>query len=657
MNATRSVQVDLHDDFWSRYKQLVSEEILPYQLRAMKDELPNVPPSHAIENLRIAAGDVQGEFYGMVFQDSDVAKWIEAAAYSLKDHPSADLEREIDELVDLLGRAQQPDGYLNSYFTVMEHRENRWSNLRDCHELYCAGHLIEAGVAYFQVTGKRKLLDIVIRYANLIDSVFGDEDGKLAGYPGHPGIEMALVRLYEVTSNKNYLDLARFFVRQRGTQPHYFDLEAERRLTLDPAPMPFPIINPGDVTPEKLNYGLGYAFQQAHEPFLEQREAKGHAVRAGYLYSAAADLVLHTGDQEIAESLHALWQDVTQRKMYITGCTGSQVPGESFTSAYDLPNEGMYCETCAAVSLVFLAKRMLKLDAKSEYADVMERALYNGSIAGMDLDGKGYFYINPQQYTKEMDGRILGWDISQPRNQRLAWLDCACCPANLARLLASVDDYIYTVREESVSVNLYIGSQLATTVGDNEWGFSMETTLPWGNSVTIVTRGQGRKDLSLRVPQWSPQIEVTLNGQPVTGATKKDGYLHIDREWIAGDTIEILFDVAPRRVYANLQVSSNIGKVALQRGPFVYAFEESDNGSTMNQLRLPAESELVDEPWGNELGGVVAVKAQGQRAVNSPTDLYFTEHQISEEQQDLVAIPYYAWANRQPGEMQVWIRQ
>lgn len=644
--------------FWNTYKELVAEKVLPYQWSALNDQVAGIPPSHAVENLRIAAGEVEGEFAGMVFQDSDVAKWIEATAYSLRERPDPVLEERADELIALLGRVQQPDGYLNSFYIVTEPVENRWNNLRDCHELYCAGHLIEAGVAYAAATGKRRLLDIVVKYADLIDRTFGRGPGQRRGYPGHPEIELALVRLADATGEQRYLDLAHYFLTERGTAPHYFDLEEEARASLAQTPRSFPVINPADVDREHLNYGLGYAFQQAHEPFLEQSSAVGHAVRATYLYAAAADVALRTGDERLRAAVDRLWRDVVDGKLYLTAGIGSQVPGESFTDPYDLPNEGMYCETCASVGLVFWAARMGRVAPRGEYGDIVERAIYNGTISGLGLDGESYFYINPQQYTASMAGRQLGWDISRPDNRRQNWFACSCCPMNLARMISSIDQYVYQADDRRLVVDQYIGSTTSLRIGGVDVEVAQESGLPWAGDVRLRLSPSSPAEFAmwLRVPQWADELTLSVNGVAVEGGDPVDGYRIVTRTWSEGDVVELRLGMPVRTVRASTRVSENRGKVALQRGPVVYCLEECDNGSDLAAIALDTTRPVAAEFRPDLLGGVVALRAEGWRETEPQDAPLYGFDPPRSEPAEVTAIPYYSWANRAAGEMRVWIR-
>ncbi len=634
-------QVRIQDRFWKPRQNLVRDVMLPYQYAVMNDEVPGAEPSHALENFRIAAGLAQGEFYGMVFQDSDVYKWLEAAAYILakEDHP--ELEKTADQVIDLIAAAQQPDGYLNTYFTVAE-PEGRWRNLREEHELYCAGHLIEAAVAYYEATGKGKVLDVACRFADYISQIFGTEQGQKRGYPGHEGLELALVKLYRVTDNRKYLELSKYFVDERGRQPHYFEQEAIAR---------------GDrhVTTHGGRWDSRY--NQSHLPVREQKEAVGHAVRAMYLYAALADLVRYTRDESLHKICEALWEDVVNRKMYITGGIGSSSYGEAFTIPYDLPNDTSYTETCAAIGLVFWASRMLNLDPNGAYADVMETALYNGVLSGMALDGKSFFYVNPLEvWPAAAEHR---YDQRHVKTTRQGWFRCACCPPNLARLLASLEQYIFSYHEDSIYLHLYMSSVL--NIAGEADGISIEvaTGYPWDGQVELtVDVAQPREfTLALRIPGWCQTPSATVNGEQLELAAIMDrGYAKVNRLWQSGDKITLDFPMPVIRLAAHPQVRENAGRVALQRGPLVYCLEEADNGPVLTDIVLPLEPEFQTTFDPELLGGVVTIEAEAYRSADDDQRLY-RPFSAALRKVRIKAIPYYAWNNRGVGEMLVWIRQ
>ncbi|WP_407676479.1 glycoside hydrolase family 127 protein [Perspicuibacillus lycopersici] len=636
MKSIENVQIK--DTFWRSYLETVKKEVIPYQWEALNDRLPNTEPSHAIENFRIAAGEAEGEFFGMVFQDSDVAKWLEAVAYILKDEPNEQLEKTADEVIDLLERAQQEDGYLNTYYTIKE-PNNRWTNLTDNHELYCAGHLIEAAVAYYKATNKRKFLDVVCKYADYIDQVFGEEEGKIHGYPGHQEIELALLKLYEVTENERYLHLSHYFIHQRGKQPHYFDEERKRR---------------GQTGPNW--YIGGNQYNQSHQPVIEQKQAVGHSVRAVYMYTAMADLAKKTNNESLKIACENLWENVTQKQMYITGGIGSSEHGESFSFDYDLPNDTSYTETCASVGLVFWARNMLGLEKNRKYADVMERALYNGTISGMDLDGKKFFYVNPLEvWPKACNHRFDKRHVKAVRQQ---WFTCACCPPNLARMIGSIGDFIYSTEDNQLFVHLYIGSESAVSIKNQKVKVIQETNYPWDGDVKLSIEIESATEftIALRIPGWCKNPVVKVNNQLISVEHLENGYLYINRTWENNDQIELIFPMKPERIWSNPKVRENLGKVAIQRGPILYCLEEVDNGKELPAIQLPRQSILQEVNGTGLFEGMVTIKAEAYRLVENTDDLY-VNNALLKTPCIIKAVPYFAWCNRQPGEMLVWINE
>ncbi|AGT32221.1 glycosyl hydrolase [Geobacillus genomosp. 3] len=635
-----TTRVNVKDRFWKRYIDVVRHEVVPYQWEVLNDRIPDAEPSHAIENFRIAAGESDGEFYGMVFQDSDVAKWLEAVAYLLETKRDPELEALADDVIELLGRAQQPDGYLNTYYTVKEPGK-RWTNLRDNHELYCAGHLIEAAVAYFRATGKRRFLDIMCKYADYIGTVFGRGEGQISGYDGHQEIELALLRLYEATGNENYLKLSQYFIDQRGQQPHYFDREKEAR---------------GETG--RFWYDGGYRYHQAHIPVREQKQAVGHAVRALYMYTAMAGLAAKTGDESLKQACKTLWENVTKRQMYITGGVGSSECGESFTFDFDLPNDTAYAETCASIALVFWARRMLELETDGKYADVMERALYNGTISGMDLDGKKFFYVNPLEVWPKACERH---DKRHVKPVRKKWFSCACCPPNLARLIASIGHYIYSQTSDALFVHLYVGSDIRTELGGRSVEIVQETNYPWDGTVrlTVLPESPGEFTIGLRVPGWCRGATLTINGEKVDMvALIQKGYAYIKRIWKKGDQVELVFPMPVERIKAHPQVRANAGKVALQRGPIVYCLEEVDNGPNLANLFLPRDAHLEAHFEPDLLEGVVVITGTAERMDESAwNDELYRSSEPQTYQVPFRTIPYYVWCNRGEGEMTVWVNE
>ncbi|MTI60489.1 MAG: glycoside hydrolase family 127 protein [Firmicutes bacterium] len=624
--------------------ELVRKEVIPYQWKALNNEIADADPSNAIENFRIAAGETGGEFVGMVFQDSDVAKWLEAVAYQLTTNPDEELEKLADSVIDLIEKAQQPDGYLNTYYTIKE-PDHKWTNLAECHELYCAGHMIEAAVAYYQASKKRKLLDVVIRFADLIAKKFGREEDKIKGYPGHQEIEMALIKLYKTTGNKKYRELAKYFIDERGKEPNYFDLEWEKRGKTSHWPDQEEIAD--------------LAYFQAHKPVREQATAVGHAVRAMYMYCGMADVAKETGDKQLLEACKRLWNNVTKKQMYITGGIGSSGHLESFTFDYDLPNDTAYTETCAAIALIFFAQRMFHLDPKAEYIDIMERALYNGVLSGISEDGQKFFYVNPLEVRPGVCQQRHDHKHVKPVRQK--WFGCACCPPNLARLLASIGQYIYSYNQDSVFVNLYIDSTVDLELNNNEMSLKQETNYPWDGNVKLTILKAKKPDfvLALRIPSWCKQAKLKVNGEKINIAELIDnGYVYLNRSWTARDTVELSLNMPVERVSANPQVRENIGKVAIQRGPVVYCLEEVDNGSNLPAIYLPDSTKLKAAYRSDLLGGVTMIRGQAVKLDESAWSgrLYSTEN-LRYKPIEITAVPYFSWNNRQAGEMLVWINK
>lgn len=634
-------QVRLHDSFWSPYQKLVSDTVLPYQEKILNDEVPGAEKSHALANFRIAAGLEQGEFYGMVFQDSDVAKWLEAVAYALSIKPDPQLEQRADAVIQIIAKAQQPDGYLDTYFIIKE-PQRRWQNLQECHELYCAGHMMEAAAAYFQATGKDQLLRVTERLAAHIIGRFGPRDeGKEPGVPGHQEVEIGLLKLYRVTGKQKYKDMARFFLEERGKNPDYFYEEKRRRgwqhwgqYSLEP--------------PDNQ-------YNQAHATIYEQKEAVGHAVRAVYMYTAMADLAALDGDRRLYQACQVLWDNIVNKRMYVTGGIGSTAEGEAFTIDYDLPNDMAYAETCASIAMVFFAKRMLENNADGSYADIMERELYNGAASGIQLDGKRYFYVNPLEVQPGVSGKLFGYQHALA--QRPGWYACACCPTNLARLVASLGAYCWTERGDTVYSHLFIGQ----TADLEHAQITIESSYPWEGKVCYRIKPKSRQafTLAIHLPGYldleDGTTKVTVNGEAANiQELTKDGYLYLGRSWEEGDTVAVSFALPVRKLYASQQVRDNAGCVALMRGPVVYCFESADNGSCLQSLRIPAKMEadafLCQE---GILKGNVLLRVKGYRMKGA--DGLYTQVRPVKEPAELTAVPYYAWANRGEGQMRVWL--
>jgi len=608
---------------------LIPEVVLPYQWEILNDRVPGAAPSHALSNFRIAAGEQEGQRRGTVFVDTDIAKWLEAVAYSLAIRPDPDLEQRADEVIDLIVRAQKEDGYLNTYYTLAE-PEGRWGNLSEGHELYCAGHMIEAAVAYFQITGKRKLLDAMCRFADLICSVFGYGENQIPGCPGHPEIELALIRLYKVTDDPKYLEQARFFVDVRGKQPNYLEEERKR---------------PGFRHLSNDLEKFDMAYMQAHLPVLEQCKAEGHAVRAVYLYCAMADLAVLYDDERLLKQCRVIWDNMAGKRMYITGGIGSSGILERFTVDYDLPNDINYSETCASIGLALFGLRMSRATRDAGYIDVVERALYNTVRAGIQLTGDRYFYVNPLEVWTADCMPFTSRGHVKPVRQ--PWFDVACCPTNIARTFTGFGQYVYSVDREALYVNLYVQNSMETEMGGGALKVCLNTDFPKSGSATIKVdaKGCGEFSICIRVPEYAEGFEVTLDGQPLQGEMR-NRYYCVKREW-GEELLEIRFGIKARFVTADPLVISDIGRVALIRGPEVYCLEEVDNGGLLEAVVVdPATG--VREKWDDGLmGGTMALEFDAKRRTGAPGGY---------EPVTLTAVPYGSWCNRQPGEMKVWMQ-
>lgn len=605
-------QVEIDDEFWSKRQQTNRTATLPHLFEEL-ERAGNIP------NLRLAAEGKREGYQGPVYMDSDLYKALEAAAYVLKQHPDDPIRAKVDEVIDILERAQQPDGYLNSYFQVVA-PDKRWSNLRDWHELYCAGHLIEAAVAHYHATGSERLLNIARRFADYIDSVFGE--GKRLGYCGHPEIELALFRLYQATGEARYAKLAEFFLLNRGKKI----FAAEHNTPLEQYD--------GSIWQDNL-------------PLLEHKEIVGHAVRAAYLFAGATDLAAHTDDAALRERLLQMllrvWDNTINRRSYITGGIGNEPKHEGFTADYELLNRTAYQETCASIALIFWAHRLGLLLGEARFYDALERALYNGALAGIALDGKRFFYVNPL----ESDGA----------HHRKAWYGCACCPPNIARLIAALGDYIYAQSDDALYVNLYVGGRVRTELRGKPLTLEVRTGYPWQEDIALRIAGGApqRFKLLLRLPAWCAAPELRVNGEPV-GIQRESGYAVIERDWKAGDTVELRLPMTPTLMEAHPRVEADRWQVAIQRGPMVYCLEESDQPAPLTHLAIRRDHPLnsVWEP--DLLGGIVVIEGMAELLDSDEAWGDALYRPLRERAlKPFRAIPYYAWDHRRPCPMRVWM--
>ena len=581
ITPVRFSEVTIDDAFWSPRLALHKSVTLPVCI----DQIEN--QTGRIRNFENAAKG-EGEHSGIFYDDSDVYKALEGMAYSLQIQPDPVLEAKCDEWIGKFAAAQQPDGYINTFFTLTG-LENRWDNM-DKHEMYCAGHMTEAAVAYYYATGKRTLLDVAIRMADHMMSVFGPD--KRHWVPGHEEIELALVKLYEATGEKKYLDFAGWLLDQRG---HGYGSHG------------------------KLNRPWKAVYYQDDVPVRELSTIAGHAVRAMYLYCGMADVAAYTGDTGLTGALDRLWDHVVLRNMYITGGIGQSEENEGITEDYDLPNLTAYCETCASVGMVLWNWRMNQFTGDAKYADVMERSMYNGALAGISLNGDKFFYDNPLE--------------SLGNHHRQAWYGCACCPSQICRFLPSIGNYIYGVSDGALWMNLYMGNSASVKVGGKDLTVTQETKYPWEGAVrlTLGLKGSVKTQLRLRIPGWCKGYTVSVNGKAVQPAVEK-GYAVLDGKWKDGDVVDLALDMPVEVVAADPRVKEDVGKRAIQRGPLVYCLEEVDNPEGFDAITLSP-----DAPWeasfdAGFLSGVVKI--------TDGTANY---------------IPYYSWDNREAGKMKVWV--
>ena len=628
----------LSEGLFAHYARLLCDTVIPFQEAVLNDRIDNVAPSHAIDNFRNAAlllkngvKPENGNFYGMVFQDSDVAKWLEAAAYSLLIKPDDELAARIDELCDLVASAQEPDGYLDTHFTL-ERPAEKFRNLLEGHELYCAGHMMEAAVALYEATGNDKLLSVMKKNGDLLYRIFVEEGHE--GYPGHPEVELALMRLWRATGDEKYKALAEHFINVRGVDSDFYIKEVNQR-------------------DWKVwgNNAADKEYQQSHLPVRQMSDAVGHSVRAAYLYTAMADIAAVTKDPALMDACFRLFDSISKRRMYITGGIGSTVWGEAFSTDYDLPNDTMYAETCASIALIFFASKMLKLKRDGRFADVMERALYNTVLGGVELDGTKFFYVNPLEVIPGVSGKMATHRHTLP--QRPGWFGCACCPPNAARLLTSVAKYAWDEDDGVLYSNMYTAGSLTLP----RVQIQVETAYPFGDTVKYSVLS-GNTRLGVHIPAFTVKnYSVSMPGE------YRDGYYYLDVR--AGDVVEVKLEMIPKLNRANPKIAKDSGLGAVTVGPVVYCAEGVDNGGEVfsftvdrNGLSLNKETPAQIggfKPVADSLGQVYTVTAAGTSFVmNDPEALYCTE-EYREEKRELKLIPYFMWGNRGENQMRVWM--
>jgi DUF1680 family protein len=611
-------QVIINDGFWKPRIEKVSKVTIPVCIEQTEVKTPR------IRNFEKVARKAGQKHEGIYYDDSDVYKALEAMAYSLKNHPDAALEKKADQWIDKIAAAQEPDGYLNTYYSLMG-LDKRWTDMEK-HEDYCAGHLIEAAVAYYNTTGKRKLLDVAVRLADHMDATFRRQNRPWVS--GHQEVELALVKLARTTGDKKYVELADWFLDQRGRG------HGKGMIWSNPH--------------------MGPKYCQDDVPVRDQKEIAGHAVRAMYLYTGAADVGAAKNDAGYMQAMKTVWEDVVYRNMYITGGIGSSGSNEGFSQDYDLPNESAYCETCASVGMVFWNQRMNLLTGESKYVDVLERSLYNGALDGLSLSGDRFFYGNPL--------------ASSGQYARSEWFGTACCPSNISRLVESLGDYVYAKSDNAIWVNLFVGSTTTIPLQSGKVQLTQQTGYPWEGSVQITVSPDRKTKFPLlvRIPGWAQNEPVpgntyrytdastetytlSVNGKPAT-ATPKDGYAVIEREWRKGDVVALNLPMPVRRIAAMDSVKANQNRVALQRGPLVYCVEHVDNGGKAMNLIVPDGVQFTSAYQADLLGGVVTLQGEAPSVSISGDGA-----SVSTVTKKITAIPYYAWANRGKGQMQLWL--
>lgn len=620
-------QVSIRGGFWGPRLQTNRETTVWYDFRKCEE-------TGRIDNFAVAGGLKQGGFRGIFFDDSDVFKVIEGASYCLASQADPKLDAYLDDVIAKISAAQEKDGYLYTARTINDPnydfpgKQARWSQLSASHELYNVGHLYEAAVAHWQATGKRSLLDVAIKNADLVCSNFGRGEGQQIDVPGHEEIEMGLVKLYRATGEEKYLRQAKFFIDMRGRS----DL--------------------------RKTYGV---YCQDHKPLVQQDEAVGHAVRAGYLYAGAADVAALTGDAEYALALDLIWENVVSKKMYLTGGVGASASGEAFGDNYALPNASAYNETCAAIAQALFNQRLFLLHGEAKYIDVLERILYNGFLSGVSLSGDQFFYPNPLA----CDGRTK---FNHGALGRSPWFGVSCCPVNVVRFVPSIAGEIYAVRENDLYVNLFVDGEGKTSLPQSgEVELTQETSYPWDGRVTIRVAPErlGEWTMRVRIPGWARgkpipsdlyrytdefpgEYSLQINGTPVA-APLDQGYAVLRRAWKPGDVVDLILPMPVRRVAAHAAVKADEGRLALERGPLVYCVEAVDHAGAVSDLYLPEDADVLAEHRPDLLGGVTVLRGEARRAVRGEDGI------ATSTAVPFTAIPYYAWAHREVGEMAVWL--
>ena len=662
---TNPNSLEITSPFWKLWRKKVAEEVIPYQWEVINDEREICPPkdasgggssqeyeanySHAVRNLKIAAGKAKGPFSGFVFQDSDVYKWLEEAAYALSYTNDKSLRALCDKVVDLIASAQLADGYLDTPYQIKTGKfktRKRFTQIQQSHEMYVMGHYIEAGVAYYQVTGNKKALDIAMKMADCLDANFGPaESGKIPGADGHPEIELALARLYEVTGDEKYLDLGKFFLTIRGQDPYFYDKQNAK-------------IGDGTTDIFPIMRTWTHEYSQAARPIVKQQTAEGHAVRVAYMLTGVAHIGRLTGDKELIDTAHRLWNNIVHKRMYITGAVGSNRDGEAYSYDYDLPNDIMYGESCASVGLTVFANRMMQIDLRGEYGDIIEKELYNSGISGIALDGKHFYYVNP------LEADPYGSEHNSSRRhvltERAEWFECACCPSNIARYIAGVHRFIYTLvpEDRTICAHQYIANKATLFDGIK---VEQKSNFPWDGDVEFkieIPKNCQPIKFAVRIPGWTDKkYTIKLDGKPIK-PDMRENIAYIPMK--AGNyKLNLSFDMSIKFMRSNSSVRFDAGKVCVMRGPVVYCAEGADNPTPLWNFRINHEdaNKAKAEFRPSFLDGVVVIRVPAVKRItdagNAP--LYADAAKgLASEKMTLKLIPYYAWANRGANPMLVW---
>lgn len=637
LKSFQLADVFIHDNFFSARIDTARKIAIPYMWNALNDQIPGVPPSGCIHNFQLVTGEKEGEYIGFPWQDSDMWKWVEGAAYSLASHPDSDLEAQVDFAINLAKRAQQEDGYLDTFYIVKKLK--RFTNLRDHHELYIAGHLMEAACAWYAATGKKNLLEVACRLADCLDRHFGPKEDQSHGYPGHQEVEIGLARLYQVTGEKRYLNLAKYFLDVRGHQPYYYDQESKNRGE-----------NPPPHSHRPLE--LPYCYHQAHLPVRDQKEAIGHSVRQCYMLAAMAEVGALSGDDSLIEAADRVFHNIIEKQMYITGGVGSTHIGESFSFNYDLPADRCYTETCASIALIMTAIRLNRIHPHGKYGDVIEKALFNGILSGVSLDGTKYFYMNPLEVWQD---RVTHRNDLHIDGERQGWFGCACCPPNVLRTLTGLSTYLGGHDEKSLYIDQYISSDLCAFMKSGKFSLTIDSQFPWQGEVSITVKDAPNDFLQLymRLPGWARDYTLTVNGE-IEPAAVENGYLLLSGKFEKGDAIHLTFPMPIEKMQATLFSPDYAGKFAVTRGPLVYCLEEKDNGAQLWALSL--NDQQLTPVWDEQLlGGIMKIEGMGIREL--PVLSLYSPVSPEAREVPLTFIPYYSWGNRGKGDMTVWIRR